>query len=366
MKNSIIIKNKSYQLPVYLPDGTLGVVRNLSSGDLKEIGIGGVVVNTYHLMSQPGTDNLIQLGGIKKMMNFDGLVTSDSGGWQVFSLIHRRDSKGKISDEGVIFSIGGAKNKLFSPELSIQTQFDINSDIVVCLDDFTPPDANKSKIKETVDRTILWAKRSKEHYERIIKQRDISDDQKPLLLAVIQGGWDMEERARCYEELEKIGFDAYGFGGYVIRNGRVDLDVAKFVVELIDKQKLKFALGFGRPFDIAALWDLGWEVFDCTLPTRDARHKRLYTFTGNPDQLTLEGLKDSASYEYLYLRRTHHQGDNSAISDYCDCSTCRNYSRGYLFHLFDIGDSLAFRLATIHNLSVYQKVIDRLRYIDNN
>jgi queuine tRNA-ribosyltransferase len=143
----------------------------------------------------------------------------------------------------------------------------------------------------------------------------------------------------------------------------VNLDLSAYVADLIPREKISFALGFGRPWDIAALWEMGWDMFDCTLPTRDARHKRLYAFREDPGRLSLGQLKDPASYEYLYLRKEKDSRDFRPISAHCDCPACARYSRGYLFHLFSISDGLALRLATIHNLRTYQRLIERLRLL---
>jgi len=355
------IGGRDYRLPLFLPDGTMGVVRNLDSVDLRSVGTEAVVVNTYHLLSAPGTDVLKSAGGLKNMMRFEGLVVTDSGGWQCFSLIHRAGSHGRITDAGVVFSIGGGKNKLFTPEISVRAQFDIGTDVVVCLDDFTDPAAGERRLRESVDRTTLWARKCKQEYDRILSEREGSGAGRPLILAVIQGAFDREARKRSAAELIELGFDGYGYGGYVVENGRINLELSAYVADLIPRDKIGFALGIGRPWDIAALWEMGWEMFDCTLPTRDARHKRLYAFRDNPRTLSLEGLKNPESYEYLYLRKEQHSKDAEPISRYCDCPVCARYSRSYLFHLFSIGDGLALRLATLHNLRTYQLLIERLR-----
>ncbi len=352
-----------YRFPLFLPDGTMGVVRNLDSADLRTVGTEAVVVNTYHLLSTPGADVLKSAGGLKNLMRFEGLVVTDSGGWQCFSLIHRAGGRGRITDSGVVFPIGGGKNKLFTPEISVRAQFDIGTDVVVCLDDFTDPAAGPKRLRESVDRTTLWARKSKEAFDRILEERAGSGAARPLLLAVIQGAFDLEARKRSAAELIALGFDGYGYGGYVVENGRLNLDLSAYVAGLIPKDKFGFALGIGRPWDIAALWEMGWEMFDCTLPTRDARHKRLYAFREDPRELGLAALKNPESYEYLYLRKEQHAKDFSPISRHCDCPVCVRDSRSYLFHLFDIKDGLALRLATLHNLRTYQLLIERLRVL---
>ncbi len=362
MKKTFTVKNKLYRLPIYLPDATLGVVRGVDARDLEAAGVEGAVVNTYHLLTDPGISVLKKLGGIKKLMNFPGLITSDSGGWQVFSLIHRRKNAGSITDKGVTFSIGGAKKKLFTPEKSIQVQFEIGSDLVVCLDDFTSPAATEEQIKESVERTLHWAERCKAEFDRQIEIRKFTEKTRPKLLSVIQGHNNRDSRAYCAQKLLEIGCDGLGLGGYPIKeNGELDLDLAQFIVDLIPKDKIKFALGVGKPYEIAACAAMGWEVFDCTLPTRDGRHKRLYNFAKDPDQLSLEELANPQNYEFIYIRREKFQESPESISSFCDCHTCRNFSRAYLRHLFNINETLAFRLATIHNLRVYTKVIELVR-----
>ena len=195
------IKGIKYKLPIYLPDATRAVVKSTDSLDLKGAKVEGAVVNTYHLMTDPGISVLKDFGGIKRFMSFNGLIASDSGGWQIFSLIHRSKNLGSITDKGVTFSIGTKKKALFSPEKSIEVQFGIGSDIVICLDDFTPPDAGKEKIRESVERTILWAKRSKEQYLKMLEEKGMGDKSRPLIFSVIQGGFDKELRKYCAEKL---------------------------------------------------------------------------------------------------------------------------------------------------------------------
>ncbi len=358
MKN-LNIKGKSYDLPIYLPDATRGVTKSLDARDLRECGIKGVVVNTYHLMSSPGVEVVKKFGGIKRFMNFDGLMVSDSGGWQVFSLIHRSDIPGEITNSGVTFSIGGKasgkvsgkKQEIFTPRKSIQVQFDLGSDIIICLDDFTPPEATYEAAEKTVERTIRWAKASKREYDEQLELRKMSQKDRPHIFAVVQGGYFKDLRKKCAEELIKIGFDGYGYGGYVIDDeGNLDLDLSQYICDLLPDDKPKFALGFGKPQDIINLAAMGWDIFDCTLPTRDARHKRLIVAD-----------KNAKNFSYLYINREKYNKDTLPISEFCDCHTCKNYSKAYLNHLFKINETLAFRLATIHNLRVYTKVIDGLR-----
>ena len=353
-------KDLEVRLPIFLPDATRGAVKAVDSLDLKQAGIEGVVVNTYHLSDGAYKPVLEKAGGIKQLMNFSGLIVSDSGGWQLFSLIHRTGKPGDIADKGVVFNPNSNKKQVFTPEQSIQAQFDIGSDIMICLDDFTPPEAPDKRVRESVERTVLWAKKSKKEYNRLIKQKKLKEQERPLLLAVIQGGWDKNLRKECADRLLETGFDGYGFGGYVVnKTGGLDMEISQYTADLIPDDSLKFALGTGKPAEIAKLSMMGWDMFDCTLPTRDARHQRLYKFSSEPKNK--RDLLKKSLYEYIYIGKESFREDNKPIDSNCDCLTCTNYTRAYLHHLFKIKDYQALRLATIHNLRHYSKLINYLR-----
>lgn len=360
----LTIKNRSYPLPIYLPDATLGVVRGLSCTDLAKIGIEGVVINTYHLKDHPGIEILNQVGGIKKLMNFTGLAASDSGGFQLYSLIHKNPNLGKITDDGVILYSGIKKQKkiLFTPEDSIKVQFAIKSDIMITLDDFTPNLANEQRTKESVTRTINWAKRCKQEFVRQIEIHQLDDDHRPLLFAPIQGYNYLPMRKHCAQELLNIGFDGYGLGGWPFKpDGSFDYEMCAYNATLTPDDKPRFALGVGSPENIVKLYQMGYTIFDCVLPTRDARHKRLYVFTKKPLEIDFE--KDKKWYEYVYIGKAKYATDFTPPSEFCDCETCKNYSKAYLHHLFSVKDTLSYRLATIHNLRFYSQLISVLRKI---
>lgn len=358
---SVTIKGKTYDLPIFLPDATRAVVKSTATKDVENSGIKGAVVNTYHLMTTPGISVLKEFGGVKNFMNFDGLVASDSGGWQIFSLIHRDKKPGKITDKGVTFNFGGKNSKktLFTPEKSIQVQFSIGSDIIVCLDDFTNPTATDLEIKLSVDRTVLWAKMCKEEFNKIVKEKKLTDKTRPLLLAVVQGGMNRDLRKECLDRLEEIGFDGYGFGGYVVEENGVNMGISEYLASILPNDKIKFALGNGMPIEIAKMYKQGWNIFDCTLPTRDARNKRLYVFDKIPT--SYEDLVNPDTYGYVYINREKYIRDKTPIDENCDCFTCKNYSKGYLNHLFKIEDTSALRLATVHNLRTYSRLMDYIK-----
>ena len=357
------INGRQVSFPIYLPDATLGVVRGLQATDLKIVGVEALVVNTYHLMIRPGAAILRDFGGIKKYMNWDGLIVSDSGGFQLLSMIYRNKLLGKINQSGVVFSQNSnpqGEKLVFTPEKSIQVQFAIGADIMVCLDDCPPVNISSEENDLTVERTIEWAKRSKEEYLRRLESEKRDDFNRPLLIAVIQGGFDRRARERCAKELTKIGFDGFGLGGWLIdKNGEMDLEMIKFITGLMPEESIKFGLGVGDPWSIVECFKMGYHIFDCVLPTRDARHGRLYVFSEDPGKADILNKKEI--HQYLYIDRGKHASENKPISEFCDCPTCQNYSRAYLYHLFKINESLAWRLATIHNLRTYTKLIELLR-----
>jgi len=362
---SVTIKGREMKFPTYFPDATRGVVRSLDSDDLKTVGIEGLVVNTYHLITTPGTSVIKEFGGIKQFMGWDGFITTDSGGWQIFSMLQKNNALGLVSDDGVKFFVGSKGNKkkyIFTPEISINAQFNLNPDIVVCLDAFTPPNATREENEQSVMRTVEWAKRCKEEFIKQCEIRHLLKEQSPLLLVPIQGGFDRSLREKCAVELLKIGFGAFGLGGWLIGDdGKMNMALTKFIADLVPRDKVLFALGAGLPMDIVNSYKVGWHIFDCVLPTRDARHGRLFIFNKDPEKADL--LNDPDIFGHLYIDKEKFTSDKDPISPYCDCPTCQNYSKGYLRHLFAVEDSLAFRLASLHNLRTYSKTIELLRRI---
>lgn len=347
--------------PMYFPDATRGVIRTLDSQDLKEAGVEGVVVNSFHLMSEPGPTVIKSLGGIKKFMNWGGLVASDSGGFQLLSLVYENKSFGKIDDSGITFyrdSKGKKDRHVLTPEKSIQIQFNIGADIMVCLDDCPSAKATNDENLLSVRRTIEWAKRSKDEFLKQSANRKII--KKPFLFAVIHGADDKSLREKCANELIKIGFDGFCFGGWPLNNEKkLNQNILSFTASLMPDNLPKFALGVGNPKAIVDCVKIGYNIFDCVLPTRDARHKRLYVFPKNPDDMDI--FSEENITDFVYITDERYVRDPKPISDYCDCHTCKNYSKSYLLHLFEIEDSLAGRLATIHNLRTYTKLIEVLR-----
>jgi queuine tRNA-ribosyltransferase len=354
---------KDLNLPVFFPDATRGVIRGLSSDDLVEAGVKGLVTNTYHLMTQPGGSVLKKAGGLKRFMNWEGVLITDSGGFQVLTLVHEGQLQGSISDDGVVFTRSLRKKKKrysFTPEKSIEMQFAIGSDIMVCFDDCPSPYATGDEVRMSVDRTIAWARRSKKEYLRLLEQKKIQDSKRPLLFGVIQGGDDINERTRCAEALKEIGFNGYGFGGWPLKQDKtLNSFTLKSTAELMPNNLMKYALGVGNPQAIVDCAEMGYTIFDCTLPTRDARHKRLYILNADPHTTDLRLTRPV--YDYVHIMEERYTRDNGPVSEFCDCETCQHYSKAYLQHLFKIDDALSARLATIHNLRTYMLLMENLR-----
>ena len=352
---------------MYIPDATLAVVRGLDNRDLEQLGLSGLMVNTYHLVQQIGQEKLETLGGIKNLMKWSGLIASDSGGFQLFSLIQKNPDLGKITDDGVVLYSGIKKQRktLFTPEDSIRMQFAIGSDIMICLDDFTPPQADDKRIKQSVERTIAWAKRSKIEFEKQLSAHGFSENNRPLLLAPIQGHKDEQARETCAKALQNMKFDVFGLGGWPFVDGQFDYEFCRYNASLTKQDSLRFALGVGTPINIIKLFLMGYQFFDCVLPTRDARHQRLYVWQIDPAQLTLEEVKKYALedrldelFDYIYIGKGQFATDLSAISPY---TSATDVSRAYLHHLFKVKDTSALRIATLHNLAVYLQLMEVLQ-----
>jgi len=333
------------QLPAFFPDATRGVVRCVDADDLANCRVPGLVMNTYHLLSNPGPSTVKALGGLHNFSAWQGPILTDSGGFQVFSLIRENEKFGEIRRNEIVFRPDGKRGKkvTFTPEKCIQAQFAYGSDIIMCLDYCTHPDDPPEVNRLSVDITIQWARRCKDEYNRLAA----SSGKKPLIFGIIQGGSDFALRKVCADALIGIGFDGFGFGGWPLDSaGRLTEDILAYTASLMPDRTPKYAMGLGRPEGIVSCLKMGYNLFDCVIPTREARHNRLYVFSDN-------------FYDHFYPLDDIYRRDPRPVSDRCDCHCCKNYSRGYLRHLLSIGDSLGQRLATIHNLRFYTMLMER-------
>jgi queuine tRNA-ribosyltransferase len=354
MMNELILNHGRVPLPAFFPDGTYGVVRCTDATDLENCRVDGLVMNGFHLLSKPGISVLKPFGGIHRFTGWNRPILMDSGGFQVFSLIRQNAKFGEIRKNELIFRPdGGTEKIILTPEKSIQFQFTCGADVMMCLDYCTHPEDSYEICKQSVDITVNWAKRCKKEYESQLKSRKISNDKRPLLFAIIQGGGYKDLRKTCANELIGMGFDGFGFGGWpVSSDGRLIEDILSYTAELMPDDTVKYAMGLGKPDGIRKCVQMGYNLFDCVIPTREARHNRLYVFDNGNGPF---------DYAHYYILDEKHIRENKPISEDCDCLTCRNYTRAYLYHLYKIGDSLAYRLATLHNLRFYTKWMENLR-----
>ncbi len=369
-------KSGEIKTPFFMPDATRGFVKSLGREDLLEAGVGPLVVNAYHLYLQPGTKLIKKAGGIRKFMNWDAPLLSDSGGYQIFSLIHKNPQNGKITDEKAIFKspLDGSLHEI-TPEKSIQIQFDLGVDMMVVLDDVPPNDYSKEKIRDAVERTIRWAERCMAEYKKQLKIRKIKNEDRPLIFCVIQGGKYPDLRKMCAEELKKIGFsakggpalgwDGYGFGArHIDTEGNLMEEVVRETADLIPEDSLRFALGVGTPEDIVRCFNLGWDMFDCVIPTREGRHGRLFVWKNLTPTLSFKRRGsniENGFYETININNEKFKEDFLPVDPNCDCELCQNHSRAYLKHLFATGDPLAMRLASIHNLKFYMELMEKIK-----
>ena len=339
------------QTPFFMPDATRGTVKSLDIRDVKETGTKVMVVNTFHLYLQPGLKIIKKAGGIHEFMNFDGPLLSDSGGFQVFSLIHKNSKMGKITDEGAIFKSpsDGSVHKL-TPEKSIQIQFDLGTDMMVVLDDCPPYEFSKKDVEKAVDRTIIWAKRCKMEYNKQIKKRGIEKNKRPLLFGVIQGGKHFDLRKKCADGLFEIGFDGYGFGARPVdENGKFLGQILKYTADLVPSKYPRFALGIGTPEDIMRCYKMGWDMFDCVIPTREGRHGKLFFHNKNN------------KYKTININNSKFSNSFNPINKDSEIKELREYSLSFLNHLFKTKEPLGARLSSINNLEFYNKLMKKIK-----
>ncbi|MFA5933551.1 MAG: tRNA guanosine(34) transglycosylase Tgt [Microgenomates group bacterium] len=348
-------KHGNVSLPSFFPDGTKGVVKGLDAIDLKNAKVEGLVINTYHLLVAGLEEKVEEIGGIHRLMGWQKPVITDSGGFQVMSLIHKDKHLGKMTDEGVTFQLPGTPRIKLTPEKSIQMQIKLDSDILICLDDCTKPDQSIGEQEKSVERTIAWARRCKQEFDKLVTL----SKKRPLLFAVIQGGNNRELRKKCAKNLVEIGFDGYCFGGFPVdASGKFLKSIMKYTASLLPEDKVKYAMGIGNPGNIVDCSKMGYNLFDCVIPTREARHQKLYVFN---KKVTKSNVFGANLYSTINIGATVYNKTMDPVSRYCDCHTCKNFSKAYLHHLFKIKDNAAFRLATIHNLRFYSMLMEALK-----
>jgi queuine tRNA-ribosyltransferase len=320
------------ETPAFMTVGTAGAVKGITPQQLKETGANIILANTYHLLLRPGVETIEKLGGLHKFMAWDQPILTDSGGYQVFSL----SSLNKIDDNGVEFAshIDGAKIYL-DAEIATEIQNRLAADIIMCFDQCTPFGLDEPQLKNAVERTILWAKRAKQTHNR----------PNQALFAIVQGGIDLELRTYCAQELVKIGFDGYAIGGLSVGEGHNDMiKTVTHTILLLPKDRPRYLMGVGTPADIIAAVRAGVDMFDCVLPTRNGRNAFAFTENGP-----------------VRLRNNTHINDAGPIEADCECYCCRNFSRGTLRHFFNSGEMLGPILASLHNLTFYQRLMAKIR-----
>ena len=358
--------------PFFMPIATRGAVKTISSADVERLGSPILLSNTYHLYLRPGVDVLKSFGGLHRFMSWNGAILTDSGGYQVFSLAKTR----KITEEGVEFQshIDGSRH-LLTPELSMEIQQTIGSDIVMVLDECTPPGSTDDYLRDSIARTTRWAERSKVAFE---KGRATSNNPGSQLFGIVQGGVDEKRRTQSAQDLMKIGFDGYAIGGLSV--GEAFEDSCR-IVELLDsilpKDKPRYFMGGAQPHEIVAYVERGIDMFDCVLPTRNARHGLLYRFVhddfSRPDfyeTIHVTNEKYKMSQEPLVVipakAGIQNQGMDSRLRGNDIEKELSRYSLGYIRHLFSVEEVLAQRLVTLANVRFYLELMGRIRRGNTN
>ena len=320
------------ETPAFMPVGTYGTVKGMTAEELEDTGAHICLGNTFHLMLRPGTEIIKMHGDLHDFMHWDKPILTDSGGFQVFSLGELR----KITEKGVTFRspINGEKI-LLTPEKSMEVQRDLGSDIVMIFDECTPYPATETQARQSMKLSLRWAERSKKAH----------GDNPSALFGIIQGGMYEGLRDQSLKGLVDIGFDGYAIGGLSVGEPKEDMiRILDHTAHQIPDDKPRYLMGVGKPEDLVEAVRRGVDMFDCVMPTRNARNGHLFTSTG-----------------VVKIRNAKHKTDTGPLDENCDCYTCKNYSRSYLHHLDKCNEILGARLNTIHNLHYYQTVMKGLR-----
>ncbi len=323
----------TFETPMFMPVGTEATVKTLSVEELKDCKAGIILSNTYHLWLRPGEDIIDKCGGLHEFMKWDGPILTDSGGFQVFSLANPKD----ITEEGVKFKnhLNG-DNLLLTPEKSIEIQNKLDSDIAMSFDECIGWPATYDYVKNSVDRTLRWAKRGK----------DVFNNPRQSLFGIVQGGEYEDLRKYCTEELVKMDFDGYSVGGTSVGEDKPTMyRMVNYATKYLPKDKVRYLMGVGDPIDLVENVCRGIDIFDCVSPTRLARHGHALT-----------------KYGKINIKNAKYKEDFSALSDCCDCYTCKKgYSKSYLRHLIVANETLGARLLSIHNIRYLIHLAEELR-----
>ncbi len=321
------------QTPVFMPVGTVGTVKAMMPESVRSTGAEIILGNTYHLMLRPTAERVASFGGLHRFMNWSGPILTDSGGFQVMSLSGLR----KITEEGVAFNshIDGARH-LLTPERSMEIQNLLDSDITMAFDECVKYPAEKKVVQKSMERSMRWAKRSKEAF---------IDRSGYGLFGIVQGGMFEDLRMQSIKALTDIGFDGYAIGGLAVGEGQeMMFSVLDYTACALPDDKPRYLMGVGRPSDIVGAVARGVDMFDCVMPSRSGRTGQAFTSQG-----------------VLNMRNACHIDDHSPLDAECGCPACRNYTRGYIHHLFRTGEILGSMLLTWHNIQFYQDLMRKIR-----
>ncbi|UCH11668.1 MAG: tRNA guanosine(34) transglycosylase Tgt [Fidelibacterota bacterium] len=324
--------------PCFMPIGTHGAVKTLAPGEVRDLGAQMILSNTYHLYLRPGTELIAQYGGLHRFMGWEGPLLTDSGGYQVFSLASMR----RVDDEGVTFQshLDGSTHR-FTPESVIDVQRTLGSDFMMALDECPPSDAPIKVIKDAVRRTTLWARRCVEH----ARATQGAHPHEQTLICIVQGGTDPSLRRQSIEEILSLDTPAYAIGGLAVGEPKPALfETLELMNELLPGDRPRYLMGVGTPSDLVRSVALGVDLFDCVLPTRNARNGQLFTPNGT-----------------MNIRNHTYRSDLRQVQEECDCPLCVQFGRAYLSHLFHTGEVLGLRLATAHNLRFYLNLMADMR-----
>ena len=337
-RGELTLPHGKVQTPIFMPCGTYGSVKGMMPSSLDEIGVQILLGNTFHLMLRPGMEVMESHGGLHDFMNWQRPILTDSGGFQVFSLGDLR----KITEQGVNFRSPVNGDKVFlSPEVSMQIQASLNSDIAMVFDECTPYPADEKVARESMELSLRWAARSKAEFKKLSQQNGKDNS----LFGIVQGGVHSNLREISLQGLQEIGFDGYAIGGLSVGEPKHEMmDIVGSLAPQLPDDKPRYLMGVGTPGDLVECVRRGVDMMDCVMPTRNARNGHLFTSTG-----------------IVKIRNAVHKTDTSPLDAACDCYTCKNFSRAYLYHLDKCKEILGAELNTIHNLHYYLSLMDGLR-----